>query len=211
MSTNGPVDGTASALKPGRGRRPADDVRRAALAAAGELLLAEGIGGVTFAKIAARAGISRMTLYKWWPSPGSLAYEAYSDVMEAALAFPDTGDVRRDIGTQLHAFAEHLRRHGRLVAELVGAAQSDPDLAEALSTRYVQHRRKLAVERLTRAQRQGQIRADADLEAVVDQLWGACYHRLLLPAEPLTDAFVDGLLDNLFTGIEGRPGRVQAP
>jgi hypothetical protein len=32
---------------------------------------------------------------------------------------------------------------------------------------------------------------------VVDQLWGACYHRLLLPDEALDDAFVDALIGNL--------------
>jgi hypothetical protein len=39
---------------------------------------------------------------------------------------------------------------------------------------------------------------------VVDQLWGACYHRLLLPDQPLTNEFVDALVDNLFHGISGQ-------
>ena len=42
---------------------------------------------------------------------------------------------------------------------------------------------------------------DVDAEAVVDQLWGACYHRLLLPNRPLDLAFADRLLDHLFRGI----------
>ena len=42
---------------------------------------------------------------------------------------------------------------------------------------------------------------DLDSEAVVDQLWGACYHRLLLPDQPLTEEFVDALVENLFGGI----------
>src|SRR5215471_2461160 len=38
------------------------------------------------------------------------------------------------------------------------------------------------------ARDQGQIRSHVDLEVIVDQLWGACYHRLLLPVpdQPLT-------------------------
>jgi len=51
--------------------------------------------------------------------------------------------------------------------------------------------------------RRGQLRANLDPETVVDQLWGACYHRLLLPDQPLTDEFVDALVDNLFGGIAG--------
>lgn len=191
----------APALKPGRGRRPADDVRRAALAAAAELLLAEGMPGVTFAKVAARAGISKMTLYKWWSSPGSMAFEAYFDLFQQTLAFPDTGDIRRDLTDQLHAFIDLVNRHGAVLAKIIGAAQSDPDLAEALSIQYVRKRRRLAVDRLTRAQELGQIRSDVDLETIVDQLWGACYHRLLLPNQPLTEDFATQLVDNLLHGV----------
>ena len=57
------------------------------------------------------------------------------------------------------------------------------------------------VEAMERAKQRGQLRADLDPETVVDQLWGACYHRLLLPDQPLTEEFVDALLDNLFGGI----------
>lgn len=194
----------APALKPGRGRRPADDVRRAALAAAAELLLAEGMPSVTFAKVAARAGISKMTLYKWWSSPGGLAFEAYFRVFEQTLAFPDTGDIRRDLTGQLHAFVDLVNRHGAVLAGIIGAAQSDPDLAEALSAQYVRKRRRLAVDRLARAQEVGQIRGDVDLETIVDQLWGACYHRLMMPALPLDTEFADRLIANLFTGIAPR-------
>lgn len=188
-------------LKPGRGRRPAGDVRQASLAAANELLLAEGIGGVTFAKVAERAGVSKMTLYKWWPTPGTLAFDAYAEGLEEVLAFPDTGDLRRDLGTQMRAFLKHLRRNATVVSELIGAAQSDAELRDALSERYIRHRRELAIERLTSARAQGQVRDDVDLESVVDQLWGACYHRLLLPGPPLNAAFVDCLIDNVLRGI----------
>jgi AcrR family transcriptional regulator len=195
----------ATALKPGRGRRRAEDVRRAALVAAGELLFAEGIRNVTFDKVAARAGVSKMTLYKWWASPGSLAFEAYYGALEEALAFPDTGDVRADLAAQLRAFVTLMRDRGRVIAEIIGAAQSDPDLACALTQQYVRPRRQLAVDRLAAARAAGQLRADADLEAIVDQLWGACYHRLLMPAEPLTTAFTDRLVAHLFDGVAPAP------
>lgn len=146
-----------------------------------------------------------MTLYKWWASPGALAFEAYFTTVEDLLAFADTGDVERDLTSQLHAFVDLLTpdRAGRVIAELIGAAQSDHDLAAALAKIYTHPRRQLAVDRLSRAQRCGQIRADVDLEVVVDQLWGACYHRLLLPDQPLDIAFTDALVRNLLRGIQG--------
>ncbi|MFK0171667.1 TetR/AcrR family transcriptional regulator [Streptomyces sp. NPDC090306] len=191
----------AEPLKPGRGRRRAEDVRRATLTAATELLLDEGVHALTFSKVAARAGVSKMTLYKWWPTPGALAFDAYFDTFRETLAFPDTGDIGRDLTTQLNTFVNLMNRNGTVIAGIIGAAQGDADLAEALSTHYVLQRRALAVERLTRAQQVGQIREEVDLETVVDQLWGAVYHRLLLPAQPLTKDFADRLVANLLQGI----------
>ncbi len=67
--------------------------------------------------------------------------------------------------------------------------------------RYSGPRRELAVARLEVAQARGDLRSDLDVEAVVDQLWGACYHRLLLLNQPLDTDFIDALLDNLFRGV----------
>lgn len=190
-------------VRRGRGRRPAGEVRAAVLAAAGALLLEQGMGAITFEKVALRAGASKMTLYKWWPSPGALALEAYFAAVQERLAFPTTGDLERDLTTQLQAFVRLLtqERGGPVIAELIGAAQTDPALAAAFSAHYTGPRRQLAVDRLARAREDGQLRADVDPEVVVDQLWGACYHRLLLPDQPLDRAFADALIANLMRGI----------
>lgn len=187
----------------GRGRRPSADVRRDILLAAGRLLLSEGMAGFTIERVADLAGASKMTIYKWWPSKGALALDGYFTAMEPALAFPDTGDVEADLSTQLRTFVRLLRDTpaGRVIAELIGAAQTDPHLAAAYRERYSGPRRSLAVSALRRGQERGQLRHGVDPEVLVDQLWGACYHRLLLPDQPLTDEFVDALLGNLFRGV----------
>ncbi|WP_250008317.1 TetR-like C-terminal domain-containing protein [Actinoplanes sp. M2I2] len=194
---------TENGLRRGRGRRPAEAVRAAALTAAGEMLFAGGLAGLTFDKVAQRAGVSKMTLYKWWASPGALAFEAYFAAVETRLAFDDTGDLEHDLRSQLHAFVRLLTAEhgGPVIAALAGAAQSDPGLAVVLEEQYTHPRRTLAVERIRAAQDAGQVAADVDPQVVVDQLWGACYHRLLLPAEPLTADFADALLRNLLRGI----------
>ena len=58
-----------------------------------------------------------------------------------------------------------------------------------------------ARERLEAGRAVGQLGEHVDAEAVVDQLWGACYHRLLLPDQPLDHAFADRLVDHLFRGV----------
>ncbi|PRX51385.1 TetR family transcriptional regulator [Prauserella shujinwangii] len=190
----------------GRGRRPAAEVRAGVLAAASQILLRDGLSAVTFDRVAKEAGSSKVTLYKWWPSPGALAAEAYFARSERTLEFPDTGDLRADLITQLRAFVRWLKDEGaeKPMSELVGAAQMDANLAHAWSESYARPRRELARQRLRIAQQEGQLREDADLDIIVDQLWGACYHRLLVLKVPFDESIVEGLVDHALYGAAGR-------
>lgn len=187
----------------GRGRRPADEVRADVLRAVGDLLLTEGSADLTFERVARVAGVSKTTLYKWWPSKGALALDGYFHAVEPALAFPDTGDIRADLISQLRAFAQVMTQTpgGRVLAELIGQSQTDQDLARAYRELYSAERRRFAYVRMQKAQALGQIRPEVDVRVLVDQLWGAVYHRLLVPDEPVTDDFVVALVGNLMDGI----------
>ncbi|MEU9808489.1 TetR/AcrR family transcriptional regulator C-terminal ligand-binding domain-containing protein [Mycobacterium sp. NPDC050853] len=178
-------------------------MREEVLQAAGDLLFAEGMNGFTIDKVAALSGASKMTIYKWWPSKGALALDGYFRKVEPELEFPDTGEIERDLRTQLRAFLGIIRNTvgGGIIGELIGQAQVDPELKAAFLQRYSGPRRALAVAAIRRAQDRGQLGANVDPEVVVDQLWGACYHRLLIPDQPLTEDFVDAALNNLFGGI----------
>ncbi|MFS4093568.1 TetR/AcrR family transcriptional regulator C-terminal ligand-binding domain-containing protein [Streptomyces sp. AF1A] len=186
-----------------RGRRPADEVRADVFRVVGEVLLKEGMADLTFERVARLSGVSKTTLYKWWPSKGALALDGYFHAVEQTLAFEDTGDIRADLTSQLRAFARIMTRTpaGRVVTELIGQSQTDDELATAFRSLYSSERRRLAAERLARAREQGQIRPDIDVQVLVDQLWGAVYHRLLIPDEPVTDDFVVALVTNLLDGI----------
>lgn len=194
----------AQVTRRGRGRRPAAEVRAEVLAAASRLLLTEGMQAVTFERVAKEGGASKTTLYKWWPSPGALAAEAYFAKSELALEFPDTGDLHADLVTQLTAFVALLSDDaiGKPLSELIGAAQTDPELAEAWTRTYSHPRRELARERLRSAQRSGGLSADADLDIMVDQLWGACYHRLLILKVSLDDLDIDRLVTYAVRGAQ---------
>ncbi|MEG8275237.1 TetR/AcrR family transcriptional regulator [Streptomyces sp. AHA2] len=190
----------------GRGRRPADEVRADVFRVVGEILMKEGISDLTFERVARLSGVSKTTLYKWWPSKGALALDGYFHAVEETLAFEDTGDVRADLTRQLRAFARIMTESpaGRVVTELIGQSQTDEDLSAAFRSLYSSGRRRLAGERLLRAREQGQIRADVDVQVLVDQLWGAVYHRLLIPDEPVTEDFVLALVANVMDGVAPR-------
>lgn len=192
--------------RPGRGRRPASEVRQAVLDAAARLLYDEGLRAVTFERVAAAAGASKVTLYKWWPNPAVLAFEAYHADVRPVLAFPDTGDFLTDLRAQLHSFVRTLmerpgsgsRTRGQLIAEIVGATHGDDALAAAFHEYYTTPRRELTQAMFALARERGQIPEHMDLPGLADQLWGACYHKVMLFGEALDDAYVDALIANLF-------------
>lgn len=194
-------------LRRGRGRRPSDEVRAEILAAAGGVLLSEGMAAFTIERVAALSGASKVTIYKWWPSKGVLALEGYASTVDATLAVPDTGDIRTDLTTQLLTFVGLLRDTpaGRVTAQLLGAAQTDPELAEAFRVRYSEPRRAAGRAALVRAQARGQVRPDADPEVLIDQLWGACLYRLMLGGG-LTDDYARSLVDQLLDGVSPPAG-----
>lgn len=190
----------------GRGRRPTEQVRAEVLTAAGRLLMEEGMRSFTIERVAAEAGASKMTIYKLWPSRGVLALEGYATVVADHLDMPDSGDIEADLTAHLRSYVQLLRDTpaGRVYAEPLGAAQTDPQLATALQHKYSDPRRALGLLALHTAQERGDIRADADLEVLIDQLWGSCLYRLITPGLCLGDDFARTVVRHVFNGVRSR-------
>jgi AcrR family transcriptional regulator len=186
--------------RPGRPR--SEKTRLAILEAAADILLESGFSATTIESIAARAGVSKVTIYKWWPSRGAVAIDAYFHRYRETIAFSDSGDVVADLTGQILVLVKAFRgRAGDVMAELLGHAQSDPALAEMWRERWLQPRRDATTVVLRRGIDRGQIRSDVDLALVMDELYGPVYYRLLARHAPMDDAFARKVVANTFRGI----------
>jgi AcrR family transcriptional regulator len=186
-----------------RGRRRSQRSHDAIIAATQELLIERGYADLTIEGIAARAGVGKQTIYRWWPSRAALVLEAYL-AGEEAVPPPVEGrsvrdDVRALLGWLIAVLAEPTG--GPVVAGLVSDLQHDADLARGFRQHVVPARREAMVAALDRGRARGEVREDADLELAVDALHGAVFYRLLLSGEPLDDAFVDQLADQTLAGL----------
>jgi AcrR family transcriptional regulator len=177
--------------------------RQAILRAAFELCSERSYERTSVEAIAARAGVGKQTIYRWWPSKGAVVMEALNDVVGAASDFPDSGDVMADLRQQMTAVTTLLSSpdFGPVYTGVIGAAQSDPAVAEALAAQIINPRVDACRKRLERAREAGEIRADADLDAAVELLYGPIYHRLLLHTRPPSSEQVDAVLDLAFHGL----------
>lgn len=202
---------TSPARRRGRGRRPLADVRADVLDAAAEVLFREGVGGFTMEKVVTTSGVSSATVFKYWKSRGALALDGYVHAVGDAISARDTGDIGADLTSMIVTFVGFVTRapEGPVLAQLIGAAQTDPDLAAQFEDHYFGPRRREALVLLDAAKSRGQIRSDADPGLVIDLIWGACYIRMLLPhlTDQLTPEYarsvVDIALKNFLVGVDG--------
>jgi AcrR family transcriptional regulator len=199
-------DGGASA--PPRGRPRSEKARQAVLAATAELLLARGLGAVSMDAVAERAGVSKATIYRWWPTKETLALDAlYTEWATATPAPRDTGSLRGDLLSLLRPWARLAgsRPYGRVIAALLTEAQTDPAFAEEYRQRVVEPRRDQARAIFRRAIDRGEIAPGTKTEVALDLLYGALYHRLLHRHAALSDRFVRDVVDLALGGIQPEP------
>src|SRR4051812_15758591 len=172
--------------------RRSQDSRLAILEAAFAEASEKGLHSTTIESIAARAGVGKQTIYRWWKSKAAVVLEALEE--EAArpgrgASFPDTGDLRADLRTQMRGVVRAMRTPAFATYRgLIAAAQADPEIARAVNDVIIAPRVHACLDRLRRAQQVGQLDGDADLDLLVELLYGPLYYRLLLQTEPVSNA-----------------------
>ncbi|MCU1417468.1 MAG: regulatory protein TetR, partial [Schumannella sp.] len=185
-----------------RGRPRSDAARRAVLDAAAELALAGGAGANVDA-IAARAGVSRTTVYKWWPSAAAVLLEGLLERTHDTIEAPATATTREALGIFLSSLVALVRDTpaGALLRGLIAASVTEPDVGRALIEDWVAPRRAAIVNLLTEGLRRGEVRPGLDHDAVVDALFAPVYYRLMLGHQPLTDGLPAQILAICWPGI----------
>jgi AcrR family transcriptional regulator len=197
--------------EPRRGRPRSEKAREAILEAAGELLLGHGLSDVSMDALAARAGVSKATIYRWWRTKEALVLDTlYHEWDTTRPSIPDTGALRSDLLSYLRPWVRRARRRpfARVVAELIAAVHSIPGFREQYQARFVEPRRAPARTFFERALERGEIPA-IDVDLTLDLVFGPIYHRLLHAHAPLNDRFIEQVVDTILRGLpattENRP------
>jgi len=179
--------------------RPRDPRTRAAiLVAARDLLARGGLTAVTIEAIAQKAGVSRPTIYRYWPNAPAVAMAAFLETTGAAQAARSPRTALGALRAQLHALADAFAAPtGRSVAAMVAAAQSETELAKAFRNEFIARNRDATRALLERCIADGAIEAPVDLDLTLDLVFGPLFYRLLMGHAPITRGFVDQLLDTI--------------
>lgn len=181
-----------STRSPGRPR--SESARQAVLDAAVRLIDRDGYGQVTIERIAREGGVSKQTIYRWWPSKAAITLEALNEGAATIAPLPDTGSLEGDLRTFVRrSVAGASRGNTRLLAALMAEAQLDPAFAESFRTGFLARRREVLQELLER--HAGRSHAGDEIDFLVELVFATLWYRILAHNRPLDRRFADRLTD----------------
>jgi AcrR family transcriptional regulator len=182
-----------------KGRAPHrrnEQARLAVLHAADDLLAERGFAGLTIEGIAARAGVAKQTIYRWWPSKVDVLLDTLIEDAQQELTVPDTGSAITDARRYLRRLAAFITGDpaGKVLLALIGEAQHDAEMAGVFHARYLDAQRRAEQAMLARGVASGELPADLDVDRALDALLGPVFYRALVTGGPLSAAFTDRLV-----------------
>jgi len=186
-----------------RGRPRSEKARVAILRAARALLAEGGPGAVTMEAVAARAGVGKPTVYRWWPDRHAVAMAALMDKGAGEGLEASGRSAITALRAQLRAVAERFAtRTGRHVTSMLAASDPESELSKAFRNHFVLARRAEGKALLERAKANREVRRDVDVEVALDLLYGPLFFRLLIGHAALDESFMDKVLDAAVRGMK---------
>jgi AcrR family transcriptional regulator len=205
-------------------KKPAPDAtrrsersRRAIYAAALALVSETGYPKTTIEGIAARAGVGKQTIYRWWPSKADVLLEAFLDLGEQAAersagpgqeasGIPDTGDLAADLKQVLRATVDELLNPAFEAPARALTAEGfvNEELGREFVAKLLEPQLQLYVRRLRSAQDTGAVRPDVDPRIALELFVSPLAQRWLQHTGPITYDYTDTLVDYALYGLAPR-------
>lgn len=188
-------------MPPSARNRRSERARTAILDATAELIRENPYAAVTIEGIAARAGVGKQTIYRWWPSKGSVVVEALAaqnaSNPEQTLALPDTGDLAADMRTVLRAIVDefHSPELEPLLRALLIESMLDSSLRQRIVERIFMPQFQYVQRRFESARKAGQLRDDVEQIVAFELFIAPLFHRWAHGTLPLSHEYADTVAD----------------
>ncbi len=179
-----------------RGRPRSAEAAAAILESAYALMADAGLSAATIDAIARRSNVSKMTIYKWWPSREALLVDAFLNRAAQTLPLTGPGDAGARLRRHAAAYAGALRgEFGRVQLAVISECIANTGSAELFFERYLRHRRDPLVAIIAEGRADGSITAEAEPADLYDALYGGLFYRYVFGIEPLSPAAARRLVD----------------
>jgi len=171
--------------------------RRAVLEAVATVVVDEGAAWVTHQRVAEVSGVGRATLYRHWPTPADLLYDAL-EAAEQSLLRPRDEPLMTWLRSELHRASVEMAAPTAIqfLAVLIGRADHDPSAAELRRRLIDRDVMNLAI-MVARAGGRGEIVGHIDPHDLYSKLLGPLLIRVVVEGRPASGRFVDDVVDTV--------------
>jgi AcrR family transcriptional regulator len=179
-------------------RRRGEKLHSAIYAATLAELIDVGYAELTMKGIALRAGASKGSLYRRWPSRAELVVDAMQHAVPEVLEVPDTGCVRDDVLGFLRRVAAVLNGPaGVAVRGLLTETIGDPELRAVVRARFIEPATRCMLEALRRGVVRGEVRPTALTPLVASVGPAVLREHVLLSGTPIPDSLLIDIVDTV--------------
>ena len=181
-----------------RGRPRSAETTNAILQSAYTLMATTGLAATSIDAVARDSNVSKMTIYKWWPSRVALLIDACLPHASLMLPLPSSGPPAERLRSHAGAYAKALQgEFGKVQLAVISECISKTGTAEIFYERYLRYRRTALIELIAAGQQDGSIGAAGTPEDLYDAIYGSLFYRYVFGIKPISPAQARNLVDTL--------------
>jgi AcrR family transcriptional regulator len=189
---------------PRRGRPRSVKTTAAILDSAYELMASEGLAAASIDAVARHCNVSKMTIYKWWPSREALLIDAFLNQASLMLPLSSSGDAASRLRRHAVAYAEALAgEFGRVQLAVISECVANTGSAAIFYQRYLKIRRDAIVEIIAAGQKDGSIAAEGLPADLYDAIYGSLFYRSIFGIKPISPAYARNLIELVLKPASG--------
>lgn len=167
-----------------------------------ELLQEVGYENVTIESVAARAQVSKATIYRRWKNKAALVADSVHHYAFCNSPTIDTGSLRGDLIEVLTEKVKTMKSaEGQLISGLMSMARTDEDLSEVLAERLSGYASAAHSAIFDRAIKRGEIRKEAKRELILQLVPAVIGFRIFMSREKITRKFIEDFVDDVLIPV----------
>lgn len=184
------------------GRPRSESSRLAILDSTRRLLTHNSVQKLSIEAIARKAGVGKTTIYRWWPNKSAVVMEAIFSQPAFNNIMPTPRNAVHGVTMQLDKLCRQMTgKNGRLVAEIVGEAQSNPEALKIFTDTYLQDRYDTLSSYIDGGKQTGEFSDNINTDSAIDVVLGPTFFRLMSGQE-LDDTFIKDMTDMLLKALK---------
>ena len=178
-----------------RGRPRSAETEHVILESAYRIMATLGLAAASIDAVARDCGVSKMTIYKWWPSREALLIDAFLRQAASMIPLPETGDPLARLRKHAAAYVKALNGDfGKVQLAVIAECIAGTGSAKIFSERYLTIRRDVGVKIIKAGQSDKSIVATEPAGDLYDRVYGTLFYQYVFGFRTLTKDYAEQLV-----------------